>query len=58
MVQPGWLEAMARALADHDLVRRGRNDFEALNRPAGAVGRDDQRRRRAPSRFDFYGYLP
>jgi GT2 family glycosyltransferase len=57
VVQPGWLEAMARALDDHDLVA-GRNDFEALNRPAWAVDRDGQRRRRGPSRFDFYGYLP
>lgn len=58
VVQPGWLAAMSLALADHDLVA-GRNDFEALNRPPGAAAdRDGQRRRRTPSRFDFYGYLP
>jgi GT2 family glycosyltransferase len=61
VVQPGWLEAMAMALEDHDLVA-GRNEFEILDSDAhplrGRKLRPTRRRRTRTAAADFYGFLP
>src|SRR5690606_36832296 len=55
VVAPGWVEAMAAALAEDDVVG-GRIDVEALNRPSVRAARGSPTANGLPAAFAFLPY--